>query len=103
MHSIPTFGKTNRYSAKNNIRTISFMYLAPQAKEVTIMGDFNGWDPKTHPMQKYPDGAWRVDVLLTHGHHQYLLIVDGQPTLDPRGQGISRNEKNERVSMVAVS
>lgn len=103
MHSLPIFGKTNRYSAKNNIRTISFMHVAPQAQEVCLMGEFNQWDPKSHPMRKYPDGAWRLDLDFTHGHHQYLLMVDGQPVLDPRAHGITRNKNNERVSMIAVS
>ena len=97
------FGKTNRYSAKNNIRTLSFMHLAPAAKSVCLMGEFNQWDPQSHPMSKGPDGAWRLDVDLSHGHHQYLLVVDGQPVLDPRAHGITRNQKNERVSMIAVS
>ena len=67
------------------------------------MGAFNHWDPRSHPMRKYPDGAWRLNVNLSHGHHQYLMIVDGQPILDPRSHGIARNHKNERVSIVAVS
>jgi hypothetical protein len=29
--------------------------------------------------------------------------VDGKPTLDPRAQGIARNEKNEKVSMMSVN
>ena len=99
----PMAGKRNPYSAKNNIRSISFRYLAPEAKEVFLIGGFNQWDPRSHPMRKYPDGAWRLKVDLSHGHHQYLVIVDGRPTLDPRAHGITRNHKNERVSMVAVS
>jgi hypothetical protein len=40
---------------------------------------------------------------LTHGHHQYLFLVDGQPVLDPKASGIARNDRNERVSLIAVS
>jgi hypothetical protein len=29
--------------------------------------------------------------------------VDGKPVLDPRAQGIGRNELNEKVSLIAVS
>ncbi len=50
-----------------------------------------------------PDGAWRAEILLNHGHHHYLFVIDGKPTLDPRAQGIARNEWNEKVSLVAVS
>jgi hypothetical protein len=49
------------------------------------------------------DGAWRTEVMLSHGHHHYLLVVDGRPMLDPLAQGIALNERNEKVSLVAVS
>jgi hypothetical protein len=54
-------------------------------------------------MQQQPDGGWIAQIALTHGHHQYLFLVDGVPTLDPRAQGVARNEKNERVSIIPVS
>ncbi len=79
------------------------MCLAPQANAVQVVGDFNGWDPQAHPMKRFPDGAWRLEVPLSHGHHQYLFLVDGKPMLDPRAHGIARNERNERVSLLAVS
>ncbi|MDB6025722.1 MAG: hypothetical protein JWM68_1945 [Verrucomicrobiales bacterium] len=54
-------------------------------------------------MKKQFDGAWTAQVQLNHGHHHYCFLVDGHPTLDPRAQGIARNEKNEKVSLLAVS
>ena len=55
------------------------------------------------PLKRMPDGAWRTEVMLNHGHHHYLFVVDGKPTLDPRAQGVARNERNEKVSLLAVS
>src|SRR5688572_17009285 len=97
------FGKADRYSAKNNLRPTNFLFFAPQAKHVSVIGDFNNWSPNAHPMKRQPDGGWTVQIALTHGHHRYLYLVDGTPTLDPRAQGAARNEKNEKVSLVAVS
>ena len=54
-------------------------------------------------MQRSPDGGWVGQVALAHGHYRYWFLVDGKPTLDPRAQGVSRNEKNERVSLMSVS
>ncbi len=67
------------------------------------MGDFNEWHPAAHALKRMPDGAWRAEISLNHGHHHYLFVIDGKPTLDPRAQGIARNERNEKVSLVAVS
>jgi 1,4-alpha-glucan branching enzyme len=98
-------GKANndRYSAKHMAKTVNFYCAAPTAQSVQLVGDFNGWNPLAHPMRRQVDGCWLVQVQLTHGHHRYRFLVDGQPVLDPRGAGIARNEQNERVSLIAVS
>ncbi len=90
-------------SGKSFTTLINFFCIAPAAKEVFIAGDFNEWNSTSHPMRRLADGNWVVQVSLTHGHHRYWFVVDGRPTLDPRAQGISRNEKNERVSLMSVS
>jgi 1,4-alpha-glucan branching enzyme len=79
------------------------MCIAPQAKHVSIVGDFNGWNRSANPMQRSPDGNWSLRVDLKHGHHRYAYIVDGQVTLDPKAMGVARDDQGERVSLIAVS
>ena len=92
-----------RYSAKNMAKPVNFICVAPSARSVTLVGDFNDWDPNAYPLKKQPDGAWMLQIPLNHGHHHYQFLVDGKPTLDPRAQGIARNEKDEKVSLLSVS
>ena len=92
-----------RYAPKKTIKPVNFSLLAADAKEVSLIGDFNDWHPSANPMKRHPDGSWQVQVQLGHGYHHYQFLVDGKPTLDPRAQGIARNEKNEKVSLLAVS
>lgn len=61
------------------------------------------WNPHTTPMQQGPDKAWTATVNLKAGHHRYAFLVDGVLTLDPRAQGITRNDQNQRVSLIPVS
>ena len=91
------------YSAKNMTKPVNFYCAAPGAKFVNLVGDFNDWDPAAHPMERRVDGWWFLQVLLTHGHHQYRFLVDGKSMLDPRAAGITHNERDEEVSLVAVS
>ncbi len=84
-------------------KPVAFVCLAPSASGVFLMGDFNDWDATSIPMKRQPDGAWRCELPLNHGHHHYLFNIDGKPVLDPRAQGVARNEKNEKVSLLAVS
>jgi 1,4-alpha-glucan branching enzyme len=105
MHSSrsPAGESSQRYSGKNNLRPVNFICVAPDAKHVSVVGDFNEWQPGAHPMKRQPDGAWMIQLHLCHGHHHYLFWVDGKGRLDTRAQGTVRNERNERVSLVAVS
>jgi 1,4-alpha-glucan branching enzyme len=85
------------------LRAVNFICNAPNAKAVALVGDFNHWDPAANLMKQMPDRSWLLTVELKHGHHRYAFLVDGVLTLDPRAQGITRNDKGERVSLVPVS
>jgi 1,4-alpha-glucan branching enzyme len=91
------------FAYQKPLRAINFICHAPQAKTVTLVGDFNQWDPATLPMKQMSDRSWLLTVELKHGHHRYAFLVDGVLTLDPHAQGITRNDKGERVCLVPVS
>ncbi len=93
----------DRYSARRMAKPINFVCLAPSAKQVHLTGDFNSWNPTAHPMTRQPDGAWLLQVQLHHGHHHYVFLVDGKPVLDPKANGVARNQGGEKVSLLAVS
>jgi 1,4-alpha-glucan branching enzyme len=92
-----------RLEQKKVIKPVVFVCWAPQAQQVSVLGDFNNWDGALNPMIRQPDGAWRIEVTLKHGHHHYLFEIDGQRNLDPRAQGVARDQNGERVSLIAVS
>jgi 1,4-alpha-glucan branching enzyme len=96
-------GSQRPYSAARQQHHVTFFCDAPGAESVTLAGDFNGWDSAANPMRRMPDGRWMASLELHHGHHRYLFLVDGKPTLDPKASGVTRNDRNERVSLIAVS
>ena len=98
-----SFFAADRYSAKKMAKPVNFICVAPSAHRVTLVGDFNDWDPNAYPMKRQADGNWLLQIPLHHGHHHYQFVVDGKPTLDPNAQGVGRNLKNEKVSLIAVS
>ena len=85
------------------LRAVNFICHATEAKAVSLVGDFNQWNPTANPMKHMPDRSWLLTLDLKHGHHRYAFLVDGVLTLDPRAQGVTRNDKGERVSLVPVS
>jgi 1,4-alpha-glucan branching enzyme len=103
MHNAHPLFSVDRYSAKKMAKPINFICVAPDAKHVNLMGDFNDWSPEANPMKRQPDGAWLTQLPLHHGHHHYRFLVDGKPTLDPRAQGVARDHTGSKVSLIAVS
>jgi 1,4-alpha-glucan branching enzyme len=93
----------NRYSAERTIHQVNFSCFAPSARQVSVAGDFNHWDPNANPMCWLPDGGWVLTLPLHHGHHLYYFVIDGEPALDPRAMGTVENERGEAASLIAVS
>jgi 1,4-alpha-glucan branching enzyme len=93
----------NRYSARQNHHRVDFFCRAPAAKQVDLVGDFNRWQAAACSMQRLSDGSWTASLELSHGYHQYYFLVDGKAVLDPHSAGTTRNERNERASLIAVS
>ncbi len=43
------------------VNGIVFVVWAPNARRVSLVGDFNGWDGRCHPMRKHHDaGLWEL-------------------------------------------
>ena len=56
--------------------------LPNAAREVALVGDFNGWDEHATPMiRRRHDGAWSAKVPLPPGRHVYAFVVDGRQWL----------------------
>src|SRR6266550_1389076 len=39
---------------------VHFAVWAPNADRVSVIGDFNGWDGRVHPMRLLPGGIWEI-------------------------------------------
>jgi hypothetical protein len=64
--------------------SITFVFYAPKATSVALVGSFNDWDPQKAPMNRGKDGNWTLQVKLPSGRYEYLFLVDGaQYETDP--------------------
>jgi hypothetical protein len=58
--------------------------LAPEAREVNVAANFNGWRPDATPLKNTSAGEWVVRLMLRSGQYEYRFVVDGRWTEDPR-------------------
>jgi 1,4-alpha-glucan branching enzyme len=57
---------------------ISFMVLAPKAVSVSLVGDFNAWDGKCHPMKKIGNtGIWHIFICGLESVSLYKYQIHG--------------------------
>jgi hypothetical protein len=57
---------------------VRFRYRAPEAKAVSVVGDWNGWSADRNPLRgPFKGGVWEVTVPLKPGIWRYAFVVDG--------------------------
>jgi predicted carbohydrate-binding protein with CBM48 len=85
---------------------IAFTYYAPTASSVTLVGEFNDWDPNATPLRPSDArvGTWTVEVPLAPGRHEYAFLVDGSRWIpDPAAAQGPRGEFGEPNSVLTVA
>lgn len=84
--AIAAVSASNNADAASALRPVQFVFSAPQARSVRVVGDFNGWDDQRSPMGRDEvSGLWSVSVQLRPGRHVYAFVVnDTQWVRDPR-------------------
>ena len=84
--------------------TVRFVLVAPYASRVSLVGDFNRWNPRAMPMRRSADGrAWLLDVPLVPGRHVYSFVVDGDLAPDPAAPRSGDDDFGVPSSVVLVS
>ena len=92
----------SRGSGADRPDTLQFVLVAPQANSVSLVGDFNGWDPKRSPMRT-ANGIWAAVVQLAPGRYRYAFLVNGvEWRADPGAPAARDDEFGTPSSVVTV-
>ena len=72
---------------------VKFVYCGHDAQQVSVCGDFNGWNPDAHEMERSLEG-FSIILLLSEGFYQYKFVVDGTWTKDEHNPHTSYEHDN---------
>jgi len=78
-------------SVKERTKKIQFAFHAGEAEKVSLVGEFNGWNPDADPMERDGNGNWTKTKMLSPGEVEYKFWVDGQWVADPNNLRVCRN------------
>jgi 1,4-alpha-glucan branching enzyme len=94
-----TYSKTGRYC-----RLTFKLPVDESIQTVALCGEFNDWDPKSHPMARRKDGSFSLTLSLPAGkqyRYRYLLNGDRWEN-DPAADGYMQNLYGSDDSLINV-
>ena len=97
----PSEGILVSYKITGNNR-ILFQTYNPKAKLISLVGDFNGWNPESDLMKRGNDGIWRLEKRLYSGVHRYKFIIDGKWTPDFFNPESGSDDTGDLCSIVKI-
>lgn len=76
-------------ATENGDGTVTFALHAPGKRFVSLIGDFNAWDPFADMMNLSPDGTWWLTRPISNGVSRYQYLIEGrQPLADPYAEDV---------------
>jgi anti-sigma-K factor RskA len=67
-----------RPAAQEAAVTVRLNFYSPDARRVSVAGDFNKWQVDAHVMDRQAGGVWTVEIKLKPGAYSYMFVVDGK-------------------------
>jgi len=91
-----------RFDVRGDSDRVRFSISAPTAVRVSLVGDFDGWNPDALPMRRAGVDTWTVDVRLEPGRHVFAFSVDGGLRPDPTAPRAVEDDFGVPSSVVVV-
>ncbi len=67
-----------RTQSADTVHVVRFVLIDPQARSVSLVGDFNAWKKGATQLSAAGEsGAWVISIPLPSGRHEYAFIVEG--------------------------
>lgn len=90
--------------ASSSTQMMEFVFVAPSASSVAIVGDFNDWEEGGSPMRrKNQPGVWTISIPLAPGRYHYTFVVDGTEWVaDPLAPRTNEDDFGRPNSVITV-
>jgi hypothetical protein len=98
-------GADSAATEPDSARVVQFVFVAPTAQSVSLVGDFNNWEMGATPLAAGAGrSVWTVRVRLPNGRHRYAFVVDDSTwAADPSAPPAAGDDFGVPSSVVTVT
>ncbi len=68
--------------------SVEFRFFRPEARDVRVAGDFNGWSGDELHMKPAGNGWWTARIVLGSGEYRFRYVADGRWFTDYASNGV---------------
>jgi 1,4-alpha-glucan branching enzyme len=68
--------------------SVEFRFFRPEARDVRVAGDFNGWSGESLHMKPAGNGWWTARTNLGSGEYRFRYVADGRWFTDYASNGV---------------
>jgi hypothetical protein len=106
-HVVPAAATPAAARGRDTVFVTRFVFVAPDAKQVALVGDFNDWKQNATPLVRVAQGGrggvWTVELPLAAGRYSYAFLIDGHRwTPDPAAPRAVGDDFGRPSSVVTV-
>lgn len=83
-------------------KKVTFALELPDARNVFVAGDFNGWDSDRTQLRRGRSNIWQRDIKLRPGRYEYKFVIDGNWVLDPKNNNRVLNSFGSENSVLEI-
>lgn len=81
---------------------LEFRIYKPNASYVSVVGDFNNWNPENDVLKRDSNGIWHLRKKIQLGKYRYRFIIDGNKTLDLYNSRTASDPAGEICSLLII-
>lgn len=93
------------HPGSDSTHMVQFVFVAPTAHSVSLVGDFNNWELDATPLSAGPSrSVWTVRLPLANGRHRYAFVVDDSTwAADPSAPPAAGDDFGVPSSVITVA
>lgn len=97
--------KAEQSTGSDSTHMVQFVFVAPTAHSVSLVGDFNNWEMDATPLSAGPSrSVWTVRLPLANGRHRYAFVVDDSTwAADPSAPPAAGDDFGVPSSVITVA